>query len=300
MTFVSMKPQATLCDACPLKSRRLCQRLQELSGQFGPRCLPRLRTVEAETRLHDENEHPQFSGVLRRGYLRAERILRDGRRSVLSFLAPGDLIGDAFASVRSPALVAATNVEYCSFDTTTLRRVLEVDARLNFQFLAEATKQHTRQLEMVWRRGALNSRERIIAFMVMAVEFMPTEYMPDGSIILTVKVSRKDWADFANTTVETICRTLAYLAEKGMVATVASSRYRIRDLGALAQISGIDPMTDRNTMLVHDVQSAKVPYRAPTIHFPKRDQLGPRPVISKLTMVGRGADGLQKAPHHSS
>ena len=241
-------PQTTLCGNCPLKSSRLCKSVLDVSAQSGPRSLPRHRAIEAETCLQEEDERAQFAGVLRRGYLRTERILRDGRRSVLSFLAPGDLIGEALGVVRGPALVAATDAEYCAFDPATLRRAFRVDAPLNAQFLAEAMKQHTRQLEMVWRRGALNSRERIVAFMVMAAEFMPTEPLPDGSVILTIKVSRKDWADFSNTTVETICRTLAYLTEKEMVSTVAPSRYRIRDLGVLAQLAGLDSLSDRYAM----------------------------------------------------
>lgn len=248
MNLVKPNQQSKLCEDCPIKSRQLCRSMIGISGQFDPRSAPRLRTIEAETLLHEEDERPQFAGIVRRGFLRAERILSDGRRSVLSFQAPGDLIGDALGSARGPALVAATEVEYCAFDPAALRRALQGDARLNAQFLAEATKQHTRQLEMVWRRGALSSRERIIAFLVMAAEFMPTEPQPDGSVILTIKVSRKDWADFANTTVETICRTLAYLAEKGMVTKVAPSRFRIRDLDVLAQLAGLDSLSDRDTM----------------------------------------------------
>ena len=250
MILTKTKPQTAPCGNCPLKARQLCRQVLTTSALAGPQFAPRLRTIEAETRLVEEGERPKFAGILRRGYLRAERILSDGRRSVLSFMAPGDLMGEALASTRGPALVAATGAEYCALDPAMLRRALQADAPLHALFLEEAIKQHTRQLEMVWRRGALNSRERIAAFMVMAAEFMPTEALADGSVILTIKVSRKDWADFSNTTVETICRTLAYLAEKGMVSTVGPSRYRIRDMGLLAQFAGIDSQSDRYAMVM--------------------------------------------------
>lgn len=264
MIFANPKPKSTLCNDCPLKSRQLCRKMLGISGQSDSRSMSRLRTIEAETRLQEENERPQFAGILRRGYLRTERIFRDGRRSVLSFHAPGDLIGDALGSVRGPALVAATDAEYCAFDPATLRRALLADAPLNAQFLLEAMKQHTRQLEMVWRRGALVSRERIVAFLVMAAEFMPTEPLPDGSFILHIKVSRKDWADFSNTTVETICRTLAYLAEKDMVSTVAPSRYRIRDLSVLTQLAGLDSLSDRNSMVADGLPQVPILNHSPS------------------------------------
>ncbi|WP_157973698.1 Crp/Fnr family transcriptional regulator [Tropicimonas sp. IMCC34043] len=249
MILTKSKPQSALCDDCPLNSRQLCRFPLGLSDQFAAQLVPRLRTIAAETRLQEENERPRFAGILRRGYLRTERILSDGRRSVLNIQAPGDLIGCVFGSVRGPALVAATDVEYCAFDPATLRRTLQVDTSLKAKFLAEAIRQNTRQLEMVWRRGALNSRERIVAFLVMAAEFMPTEPQPDGSVIVTITLSRKDWADFSNTTVETICRILGYLAETDMVSRVAPSRYRIRDLGVLTQLAGLDSLRDRNAMV---------------------------------------------------
>lgn len=250
MVFTKTEFHSTICGSCPLKSRRLCRAVLEHFNNSGQRFTPRIRAIEAETRLQEEDERPQFSGILRKGYLRTERILQDGRRSVLSFLAPGDLIGDAVGSVRGPALVTASNVEICAFDPVALRRTLQNASRLHTHFLSEAMKQHSRQLEMVWRRGALNSRERIVAFLVLAAEFMPIDPQPDGSVILNMKVSRKDWADFSNTTVETICRTLAYLTEKDMVETVAPSHYRIRDLGILAQLAGLDSLYDRSAMRV--------------------------------------------------
>lgn len=262
VTPANMNSRSALCSICPLKSRQLCRSVMEAQTCSSPQSLPRLRTIEAEARLQEENERPQFAGILRRGYARTERILCDGRRSILNFLAPGDLIGDALGSARGPAVVAATKVEYCAFDPAALRQALQTDAKLNNQFLAEAMKQHTRQLEMVWRRGALNSRERIVAFMVMAAEFMPTEPLPDGSVILTITVSRKDWADFSNTTVETICRTLAYLAEKDMVSTVAPSRFRLRDLGILSQFAGLDSLSDKNAMVLADVPQLPDPDKA--------------------------------------
>ena len=244
------RSRTTPCGECPLKSQRLCRKIGQTADHAGPQSGLRLRTIKAETRLVEEDELPRFAGILRQGYLRSERILSDGRRSVLNFLAPGDLIGEALAAARGPALVAATDAEYCALDPAVLRRALQADAPLNAQFLQEAIKQHTRQLEMIWRRGALNSRERIAAFMVMAAEFMPTEPQPDGSVILTISVSRKDWADFANTTVETICRTLAHLAEQKLVSTVGASRYRVRDLGLLARFAGLDWLSDRQAMVL--------------------------------------------------
>ena len=259
---------SAICDGCPLASRRLCRALRDLP--VGHRCRPRLRRVRAETTLQAQTGHAPFAAILRRGYVRSEQFLTDGRRSVLGLFAPGDLIGAVAGSDRGLALVAASDAEICALDPMALRRALQQNARLSAHVLAEAIRLHTRQLEMIWRRGALNSRERIAAFLVMAMEFMPTEPLPDGSVILSVKVSRKDWADFANTTVETICRTLADLAARNLLEPVAPGRYRIRDPGLLAQFAGLEPLGIPPAMLVDDMSGP--PQDAAT-----------RPVPSRLT-----------------
>lgn len=252
MRFESISATRNSCSDCPLRMRNFCQATSQILKDTPYNCAPRLRQFSAETTLQEENGRPKLTGILRSGYLRTERILQDGRRSVLGFFAPGDLVGDLAGSTAGPALISATNAEVCAFESTNLSRAMQHDATLNAALLGEAMKQHTRQLEMVWRRGALNSRERIVAFMVMAAEFMPTEPLSDGSLILSMKVSRRDWADFANTTVETICRTLRYLADTDMVEAVTPGRFRIRNLGRLADLAGMDTTTDRTAMLMNE------------------------------------------------
>lgn len=240
------------CGGCALRSREMCRAITGVASGSGAGRAPRRRSAAAETRLQEEDERSRFAGILRKGFLRTERILQDGRRSVLTFLTPGDVIGDPLGTDRNPALVCATDAELCLFDPGTLRRAMAREPTVTARLIAEALKQHTRQLEMVWRRGALTSRERIIAFMVMATEFMPVDPLPDGGLILTMKISRKDWADFSNSTVETISRTLGYLTEKNMVSTVSPGRYRIRDLGVLALLAGLDSRCDRSAMNLDD------------------------------------------------
>ena len=252
MNSVTTIQDKVACHTCPHKFRHLCRVVFAEENNLGLRIQRRIRAFPAETRLQEEDEPPRFTGILRKGYMRAERVLQSGNRTILNFLAPGDLVGNVLGMEREPALVAATDVEICAFDAAALRRASAADARLTTDLLAEGVAQHTRQLEMIWRRGALSSRERIIAFMVMATEFMPVEHLPDGGAVVTIRISRKDWADFANSTVETICRTLGHLSDRGMVEQVQSGRYLVRDLAALARLAGLDSLRDRRAMVRAD------------------------------------------------
>ncbi|WP_439140402.1 Crp/Fnr family transcriptional regulator [Roseicyclus sp.] len=229
------------CAGCDPRTRALCK---AVSAASAGRAAIRLRKLPAGWVLQDEGEAPKLTGILRRGYLRTERILEDGRRSIVGLALPSDPVGAWLGQDGSCSISAATDVEICSFDPQVLRRLFEKEPELRLEILRAAAEQYARQLELLWRRGALNSRERIIAFLVMAAEIMPSEPLPGGGLVVSVPISRRDWADMTNTTVETICRTLGQLAEQGLIESRAQGRYLINDLSALADMAGIDPETD--------------------------------------------------------
>lgn len=231
------------CAGCPLKSRAICRavRAGSATGQRGLR----VRRLTQDWVLKEEGEAPKLSGILRRGYLRTERMLEDGRRSIVGITVPSDPVGAWLEPSGTCAIVAATDVEICTFEPQLLRSLMARDPVLRMQVLRMTADQHARQLELVWRRGALNSRERIIAFLVMAADIMPSETLPDGGVVVSIPISRRDWADITNTTVETICRTLGQLVEMDMLQSLTPARYRIKDMTALAELAGIDPDLDR-------------------------------------------------------
>jgi hypothetical protein len=107
--------------------------------------------------------------------------------------------------------------------------------------LREVETVHRRLLDELWRYGTLTSRERITAFLVQATGIMPVEPQPDGSLILSMEIDRRDWADLTNTAVETISRTLRYLEDKDLVESLSPYRFRIRDLAHLACVAGVPP-----------------------------------------------------------
>jgi len=186
-----------------------------------------------------QGETPAFAGVLRSGFLRVEHVTSDGRRSVLAFQAPGDLVGNWTGAASLYALEAATDAEICVHEPGTLARHLAQDGSLRVPILQELDRMHQRQLDLLLSRGALTTHERIIAFIIHAIRIMPSRINPDGSAWVSIVISRRDWADMCGTTVETICRTLGKLSRSGLVQQTGRGVYRIRELNALMRQAGI-------------------------------------------------------------
>lgn len=226
------------CQRCTLPGAALCRAVAATKG-VGVRPA-HLRRFDRDTTIFEEGQERGVVGVVRSGYLRKERMSRDGRRTLLGLACPGDTIGALPGRSIAYSLEAATDAEICAFDNATMQRMVAQDTDFRLHLLQQAAEQHATLLEMIWWRGALTTRERIIAFLLMAAEVMPVVPQPDGSIIVTIELARRDWADLSNTTVESISRTMRHLSEKDLVKTVAPGRFRIRNLDSLASLAGMD------------------------------------------------------------
>lgn len=227
-----------LCEKCPLRLYRLCRTLrsEKLSGTNPVR----LRRYKRDTAIYEAGEVPGLLGVLRTGYLRNERIYGNGRRTIFGLSRPGEIVGSMPGQMAQTSVEAATDVEICCFEDDAVIELVKGNKRFRLELLFQAAIRRDLQFELIWQRGALNSRERVFGFLVMMVGFLPTEPLPDGSVIVSIDLSRRDWADMTSTTVETISRTMTALSKMGLVESVARNRYRISDLRRLANMAGMN------------------------------------------------------------
>ncbi|WP_281955794.1 Crp/Fnr family transcriptional regulator [Pseudophaeobacter arcticus] len=226
------------CRTCKLRGSQLCRIIKD-EPVFGTHP-PILRRFDRGQRISEQGKSSGFLGVVRRGYARRSVIKVSGKRILLGLVIPGDIVGGLLAQEQGYDFEAATDIEICSYDSATIKRQLEINQSFRKSLLQEMDHQHHRLLDSLWLNGSLTSRERIIGFLIRAAEFMPTEPLPDGGLVLSMAIDRGDWADLTNTAVETISRTLRYLEGKKLITCLTPYRFRIHDLDLLATIAGVE------------------------------------------------------------
>lgn len=199
----------------------------------------RLRRYRANEVLFVEGDHPGFIGILRSGYLRMQRMSPEGRRHVLNFVLPGDLVGEIADRRARFSVEASTDAEVCLFD----RRAVEEEMLRNPVFRRRLLTMMSEKLDSLriftWLFGALSTKERVIAFFSTAIEFMPVEPLPDGSVILTLAVPRADCADLLGMALETISRVTHEMQKDGLIEIIDSRRFRIPHVNRLADSVGL-------------------------------------------------------------
>lgn len=253
------------CSCCSLRELPICRAIRSADWPGGQ--MPFRTEIKRDRPLDCDRRATQGVGILRSGYFRMERVHHDGRRDVLGLLAPGDMIGNWLGQDGGILIEAVTPAEICSFDPSTMRRLLNSSPILRQEVLRETLKQYTRLQEVTWIWGALGSRERIIAVLLIATQIMPVNWLSERSGVVHVVFSRRDWADFAKTTTETLCRTLGQLSEKSLIKALGRGRFHIVDLDRLARSAGLEPGLDigwgwRGAPVSHAAQAQPIPKRA--------------------------------------
>jgi hypothetical protein len=74
-----------------------------------------------------------------------------------------------------------------------------------------------------------------LAFLLMAARIMPSAPQPDGSVIVSMPIGRRDWADLCNMTIESISRQMTQLSASGEVQSLGRGRFRLTDPQALCR-----------------------------------------------------------------
>ncbi|WP_319520271.1 Crp/Fnr family transcriptional regulator [uncultured Martelella sp.] len=226
------------CKGCLLHGSRLCNSIRaEYPFGCGQSVLRRYGRGQ---QIVEQDASGSFLGVIRSGFVRSSVIRVNGERIILGLSIPGDIVGGVPGRTFPCDLEAATDVELCLYDRATVQRQMRTNPHFRRLIFSEMSQKHDHLLGSLWRYGTLNSRERIMAFLVRAVEIMPTEALPDGSLILRMEIERRDWADITNTAVETISRTLRHLEEKGLITSLTPYRFRIHNLHRMAALANVE------------------------------------------------------------
>ena len=229
------------CHALPRECARCSHVTSTMCRMVGDRTVPALRKHHLEKGATlERSPRGGVVGVLKRGYLLQERSLPDGRRTVMGLSVPGDVVGEPVETGSATAFTAATPVEICLWETEEVHRLMETDSAFLRQLMGEMDALHARQLDMLWQRGALKSHERVVAFLLHAAAIMPSAPAPGGGLVVTIELSRRDWADLTGTSIESISREMSRLARLGLVTQLGRGRYHLHDPEGLADLVGID------------------------------------------------------------
>jgi len=190
------------------------------------------RVVGATTVLFHEGDRAETLYEVVSGVFRATKIFPDGRRQVVAFAYPGDIIGFGHGETYRFDCDALTPARVQVTARGDMLQAMRERPELGEKILAMAAGEITSMYDLsdlLCRKSAV---ERIAGFL-MALAARTGKQANDQRIALPM--CRADIADHLALTIETVSRNLTKLKMRGIIDLPGRGSFVIRDLARLRQ-----------------------------------------------------------------
>lgn len=168
------------------------------------------------------------------GVFRLTRVLDNGRRQVIAFGLPGDIIGFPNGTFHHSDCEAIQSAKVIAHRRHTLD-TLGGDQRTHQRLLHAALREISAMQDHFMMLARKSAIEKVASFLITLAERIGT---PIGSYMTcALPMSRADIADFLGLTIETVSRTLTRLRKENIIALDTSQTVLIKDMDALVAAS---------------------------------------------------------------
>jgi CRP/FNR family transcriptional regulator, anaerobic regulatory protein len=186
-----------------------------------------------EALFWEGNQAGQIFDVLE-GVLRVYKILPDGRRSVMGFIYPGDVLGVSVQDRYLFTAEAVTAVKVRRFSRGRFFSQVNESPALRPQLFALLCDEMSAAQDQIMLLGRKSAEERVVSFLLA----IHRKCAPGNEIELPM--TRLDMADYLGLTIETVSRMMTSLVRRGLIHSSGRHSVALRKLSALRQISGSD------------------------------------------------------------
>jgi CRP/FNR family transcriptional regulator len=172
-----------------------------------------LRRFAAHEHLFHEGDRERNIFRIERGLVRLYKLLNDGRRQIISFRYPGDVLGSDTLAEQCYSAEAVTDVTLRSLPREAAHRRMKDEPTFTSELidlLSQELASTRSQISVLNRRSAI---EKLAAFILD----LWSRQVGKGGDRLTLELTRTDIADFLGLTIETVSRNLTKLRQRRII-----------------------------------------------------------------------------------
>ena len=168
--------------------------------------------------------------IVSKGKVRIYRLSESGKEQLLRILQPGDFTGELALfrrSVHESFADAMEDTAVCMITRHDLQKFLMKYPTIAIQILTEFSNRLDESEKQAARVATERVETRIALYLAECVEDQ------DGSLNITLPMSRKDLASYLGTTPETVSRKLTELENQGYIRQMTGRNIQVLDLDGL-------------------------------------------------------------------
>jgi CRP/FNR family transcriptional regulator len=193
-----------------------------------------VRRVAAKEHIFCEGDARDHVFRIEDGVIALYKTLPDGRRQIIDFAYPGDLIGLGVLDEHVLSAQATTAAKVRCLSAGALERMAESDAGLALKLYKSVCHELAATRSLLVTVGQRSAIERLAAFLLA----LHRRTAAGGSSTVTLAMRRSDIADLLGLTIETVSRTLTKLRTMGIIdIEQGGTRVELCDLTRLADLA---------------------------------------------------------------
>jgi CRP/FNR family transcriptional regulator len=193
-----------------------------------------VRRLQAKEHVFCEGDEREHVFRVEDGVIAVYKTLPDGRRQIIDFAYPGDLIGLGVIGEHVLSAQATVPSKVRCLAAAALERLAETDAGLALKLYKSVCQELAATRSLLVTVGQRSAIERVAAFLVA----LHRRTAPDGATTINLAMRRSDIADLLGLTIETVSRTLTKLRSMGVIdLEQGATRVRLCDLPRLTELA---------------------------------------------------------------
>ena len=194
---------------------------------------PAKRLAKHEMLFGEGDKGGRYYEVLE-GVLCSFRILQDGRRQILSFNYPGDIVGIGHEVECKCSCEAVSDARVKCVPAAALERSIETQPEIARKLLKAATIEIASMHDHFVLVGRKSAPEKIASFLLALAR---REDSDNNEVTVQLPMTRTDIADFLGMTIETVSRRFTVLRKTGVIDLPQTNTVHVRDMMRLEDLA---------------------------------------------------------------
>jgi CRP-like cAMP-binding protein len=189
--------------------------------------------------LFSEGQEADFLYFIDAGMIRISRCAENGRRQVLAFRVPGDIVGlfEDGRYTNSAETVGAAKLYRIPWQR--MQQAMRNEPELQLHLFIKLADDYCQAEHRIMTLGQQNSCQRLASFLLELMQ-MPGLFNERLSI-LQLPVNRFDLADYLGMVTKSFERSFTTLESRGLIRRVTSRTIQIADIGGLQRLCQEQP-----------------------------------------------------------
>lgn len=193
------------------------------------------RSVRAKEHVFYEDDPRTHIFEIAEGSVCVYKLMPDGRRQIVAFCYPGDLIGMGTREEYFYNAEATSDAKLNCYPVATIERLAEQRPELSHALLAFAMAELSLAREQMLTLGRKSALERVCSFLLERVRKQHTR--GEDVLRIDLPMTRTDIADYLGLTIETVSRNFSKLKMTGIIDLPHSGEVIVRDMDALESMA---------------------------------------------------------------